>query len=469
MSSSGRNAVVIGGGIAGLCAAYDLVRAGWQVTLHEASGRFGGKIWSSPVGDRLVDAGPDTFLARVEPGRLLCEELGLASQLTSPVAPVPAYLARKGRLHKLPEGAILGVPTDLDALASSGLISADGVERARRDLTWSSDANTDSDSRSGSPLGEGGEDVSVGAVCRARLGDEITDILIDPILGGINASDLDRLSLAAGAPMLHAALRANPSLIEGLRALRPSTGPTFGGGEAQPVFYGLPGGIATITDALVAAIEGSAKLCLNSPVASLADVAHTADAIIVAVPSEPAAQLVRPVSPDAATELDAIDYASVAQVTVEIPKSGIPQELDASGILFPRVEGTILTASTWFSTKWAHYRRPDSVLIRLTSGRYGDERPAELSDAALTDHLLGELAAVVPITSPPTATRVHRWHRALPQYTPGHATRVDRIEAALAADGPNVRLVGAAYHGIGIPACIDHARRAARSIVDGLG
>ncbi|MGI9616183.1 MAG: protoporphyrinogen oxidase [Acidimicrobiales bacterium] len=461
MKPAGR-AVVVGGGIAGLSAAFDLRRAGWAVSVHEATDRWGGKILTSAVGDRPVDSGPDTFLARAEAGLRLCTDLRLDGELTSPVSPVPAYVVGGGQLHPLPPGSMLGVPTDLDSLASSGLISPDGVAAASRDLEL--------------PATPIDGDISVGELCRARLGGEVTDRLIDPLLGGINASDIDRLSLRAGAPLLAAAVERSPSLIEGLRALRPTSGPTLGTAKDEPVFFGLPGGISRIIDALVDALTapqaGSqdcgppASLHLRSSLSSLADAgkigeAGEADAVIVATPADTAASLLRPVNPDAADELATIDYASVAQVTVELPVAALERELDASGILFPRVDGTIITACTWFSTKWAHYKRQGTVLLRLTSGRFGDDRPATLTDDELATTLLDELRTVIPIHGEPTATRVHRWKRAFPQYTPGHGARVDRIDAAVAAGTPHVQLAGAAYRGIGIPACIDGGRQAA--------
>ncbi|MDH3683545.1 MAG: protoporphyrinogen oxidase, partial [Acidimicrobiia bacterium] len=451
-------AVVVGGGIAGLSAAFDLRKAGWSVAVHEAADRWGGKILSSAVGDRLVDAGPDTFLARVEPGRQLCSDLGIAHELTNPVAKVPAYLVRSGKLHELPAGSMLGVPTDFDALDSSPLISPEGAARARADLH--------------APPTPIGDDLSVGELCRDRLGDEVTDTLIDPLLGGINASDIDRLSLRAGAPLLAAAIDRSPSLIEGLRSLRPTSGPTLGTAGDDPVFFGLPEGITRIVDRLVAALTAPndpsigpdggppAQLLLSNPIRSLAEL-PPADAVILATPAFVAAELLAETCQPAAERLATIEYASVAQATIELPTEAVGCELDASGILFPRVEGTMITACTWLSAKWAHYRRPDSVLLRLTSGRFGDDRPAQLDDDELTTTLLAELGAVVPITGPPSATRVVRWDRAFPQYTPGHGRRVARIRDAVAADGLEVLLVGAAYDGIGIPACIDGGRKAA--------
>lgn len=456
MSAIRARALVVGAGIAGLSAAFDLVEAGWDVSVHEASDRFGGKIRSSLVGDRLVDAGPDTFLARAAPGLQLCKDLGIAGELTSPIAPVGAYLAHNDRLHPLPPGSILGVPTDLDALARSELISAAGAERAALDLTAP-------DSRADLPTTDG--DVSVGALCRARLGDEVTDLLIDPLLGGINASDIDRLSLEAGAPLLARAAADQDSLIAGLRALRPSTGPALGSAGAQPVFYGFPGGIERLIDALVNAIDDRATLLVNSPVSNIVDLLDSVDAAVIAAPAWAAAELVRPLSARAAEELDAFEHATVSQVTVEVPLGAVETELDASGILFPRVGGTIMTASTWFSSKWAHYQRPSSVLIRLSSGRFGDDRALDLGDDELVEHLLAELHEVIPMTAKPTAVRVQRWPKAFPQYTPGHLARVDRIMAELRRSAPSVHLVGATYGGIGIPACIDGGRDAARSIM----
>lgn len=448
----------MGGGISALCAAYDLHNAGWDVELHEASDRFGGKIWSSPVGDRIVDSGPDTFLARVPQGKQLCDELGLSDELVAPISPVPAYFHRDGALCPIPAGTVLGVPTDLEALAASGAVSADGVARAAKDLSL--------------PLTDlydhAGVEVSVGAYCRARLGDEVTERLIDPLIGGINASDIDRLSLRSGAPQLWNAATQSRSIIEGLRATRPAVGATLGSaGTNEPVFLSLPGGLDRIIESLVDRLPASA-LHLESPVTDLDDLAVNGaapDHTIIGTPAGTAGQLVSARSPAAAALLATIEYASVAQVTIELPIDHVDPVLDASGILFPRVDGGVMTASTWFSTKWAHYARPGHVLLRLTSGRFGDTRALDFDDDGLARHLLGELGQLINITAPPTATRVHRWMHAFPQYTPGHIDRVDAIEEALAADAPDLHLVGAAYRGIGVPACIEGGRSTAAALV----
>lgn len=455
-------AVIVGGGISGLVAAFDLVEAGWSVTVHEASDRWGGRIFSSPVGDRPVDAGPDAFLARVEHGHQLCVDLGIDHLLTSPVAPVPAYVHTGGRLHELPEGTMFGVPTDLDVLKGSDLISPAGIERAGVDL------DLDRDPQPSGTIG----DTSVGAVCRERLGDEVTDRLIDPLIGAINASDIDRLSLRAAAPQLAEALAAHGSLIRGMAAVRERAGragAAIGSRDPdRPVFYGLPGGTATIVERLIEELNAAgADLRLGSTVTagSLAPATEGAEVVILAVPAFVAAQLLGP-DGDAGAVLAGTEYADVTQVVAELPVAGIDRVLDASGILFPRVDGRLMTACTWLSTKWAHYHRDESVLVRLSTGRFGDDRHHDLGDDELVAALLAELSEAVEVTAAPIAVRVGRWNRAFPQYTPGHGDRVASARAAVAEQDPRIHLVGASYDGIGVPACIAAGRKAARSALD---
>jgi oxygen-dependent protoporphyrinogen oxidase len=454
-------AVIVGGGISGLSAAYEFVRRGWQIEVHEASNRWGGKIWSSPVGDRLVDAGPDAILARAEAGIGLCRELGLDDEITHPIAAKPAYLFIDDTLHLLPAGTVLGVPVDLSVLDQTDLITDHGRRQAARDLEL--------------PPPDLNNDMPLGRLCRERLGNELTDRLIDPLIGGINASDIDQLSLRAAAPLLAKAVSDHGSLIRGIAALYPNIGATLGSqqpvpeasskskpvGTRAPVFFSLQAGIARLIERLVQELPENA-LHLNSPIEHVRQLDPEADAIVVAVPAGAGARLLADVTP-ATKHLDGINYAGVSQVTVALPGQ---TPLDAAGILFPRVGGTVLTASTWLSSKWPHYQQSDVALVRLTSGRFGDDRAARLDDETLTSTLLAELNGAFPIEVEPLATRVHRWPRALPQYEPGHLERVAEVRAELTAADRRIRLVGAAYDGIGIPACIAAARQAAVSLIE---
>ncbi len=452
-------AAVVGGGIAGLSAAFEFHRAGWAVDVFEAGNRWGGKILTSPVGDGpeapLVDSGPDAVLMRAEAGRELVDQLGLTDDMTHPIAPKPAYLFLDGRLHPLPSGTVLGVPVDPAALDHTELITDAGREEAARDLTMPPSDLTD--------------DVTIGALCRERLGDELTDRLIDPLVGGINASNIDQLSLRAAAPLLAQAMAEHGSLILGLGKMYPQIGAALGGDRGlgpapkrPPVFFSLAGGVARIIDRLVEELP-SDRLHLGHPIGSLDELpdAHDLDAIVVATPAPVAARLLGDV-PAAVAHLTDLPYASVSQATVVI--DGQPP-LDAAGILFPRVGGTMLTASTWLSSKWPHYRDGDRALIRLTSGRYGDERTARMDDTTLTARLLGELDKAVPLVAEPSAVRIQRWPSALPQYDVGHLDRVAEVRADLVEHHPRIRLAGAAYDGIGIPACIAGGRQAARELL----
>ena len=467
MADRSQRAAIIGGGITGLSAAFEFHRGGWEVDVFEAGDRWGGKILTSPVGDGgdapMVDAGPDAVLMRAEAGRELVAQLGLTEEMTHPVAPRPAYIFLDGQLHVLPSGTVLGVPLDPAALDGSDLISEAGRQRAARDLTM--------------PPTDLTADITIGALCRQRLGDELTDRLIDPLVGGINASNIDELSLAAAAPLLAEAMADHGSLIGGLAKMYPQIGAALGGdrgdvdrtGDADerpakrpPVFFSLSRGVARIIERLVEELPAEG-LRLGHPIGALDEIPDpgSVDAVVVAAPAPVGARLFGDV-PSIAAHLGAIPYATVSQATVII--DGQPP-LDAAGILFPRVGDTMLTAATWLSSKWPHYQADDRALIRLTSGRHGDERTASMDDATLLATLVAELDRAVPLVAEPSAVRIHRWPNALPQYHVGHLDRIAEARHDLRRRHPQVRLAGAAYDGIGIPACIASGRNAARELM----
>ena len=441
---------VVGGGITGLAAAYELVRQGQDVVLLEAGDRLGGKIRTTEVDGRRIDEGADAFLARVPWAVELCDELGLRDDLVSPAAG-KALVWAKGGLRPIPDGVVLGVPTGIPSLARSGLISPPGLVRAGLDLVLP---------RSG---GDGG-DRSVGDLVRSRLGGEVLELLVDPLLGGINAGDADRLSVEASAPQLAEAGRRHRSLILGLRgAPKPAPG---------PVFYAHRGGMERLVEALVAEL-GGVDVRLGAPVERLvrdsgryrlepADV--VADTVVVAVPAFAAAPMLADAAPDAAAGLRAIDYSSVSLVTMVFAGGTVP---DASGYLVPKRERRLTTAVSFASSKWAHLSRPGEVVVRVSAGSYGDDRAMRLDDGELVGALRSELHEAAGIDGDPTAVRVSRWPDAFPQYTPGHLDRVQEIERSVANPLPGVLIAGAAYRGVGIPACIRQGRDAARALSGG--
>ena len=426
-----RRVAVIGGGIAGLAAAYEAGQAGAEVVIYEASDRAGGKLRTTTFAGRAIDDGADAFLARVPWALDLCEELGIAAELVSP-AESAAYVYVDDALRSLPTGTVLGVPTDFAAAERSGILRGP-IRHEPAPHPLAPDV-----------------DVSVGEVIRAQLGDDVLERLVDPLIGGINAGNSDRLSIRATTPQLATAAESDGDIVHALRA-QPAAKP-------GPVFYAPIGGMEAIVDALLAT---GIDVRLRSAVSALDDI--DADATVLATPAWVTAELVRPAAPRAATLLGAIRYASVALVTFAFPAAAVGRPLDGSGFLVPRTEGLLLTAVSWTTSKWAHLRGDDErIVVRGSAGRIDDERIDSLSDGALVDQVIGELQATMAIAGEPDEVRVNRWRRGFPQYEPGHLDRVDAIEREVAAALPNVALAGAAYRGLGVPACIRSGRDAAR-------
>jgi oxygen-dependent protoporphyrinogen oxidase len=455
MPDSARVAVV-GGGITGLAAAYYLRRAGVPVTLVEAGDRLGGKIKTLALDGVPVEAGPDTFLSRVPFAVDLCRELGLGEELVEP-ATGKAWLWIGDRLRPLPEGHVLGVPTAVVPLVRSGVLSPAGVARAALDLLL--------------PRSSFGPDPSVAEVVGRRMGREVVERLVDPLVGGIHAGRADTLSLAATArPLAEGAARSR-SLAYGLRQAPPAPG--------GPVFLGLAGGLQRLSDRLAEEVDNArlgtaVRTITPSPAgrgyrltcAPGPDV--DADAVVVTVPAFAAAGMVETLSPVAAEHLTAIRYASVVTATLAYRPAAVPRPLEGSGMLVPRVEGRLLTACTWSTTKWPALAAGGRVLLRASSGRHGDERAMELDDEEAVRRLHDELRVALQLREAPVASLVSRWPRGFPQYEVGHRARVDAIEAALGADAPNVVVAGAAYRGIGIAACVEQAGEAARRVTAAL-
>jgi oxygen-dependent protoporphyrinogen oxidase len=461
---------VVGGGISGMAAAWEARCRGARAVVLDAAARPGGKLRTSPLAGVPLDEAADAFLARVPEAIELCDELGIAGELVSP-ATGSAHVFHDGALRPLPTDQLLGVPTDLDAVARAGLLSADGVARARRDLTAPDDRPPP------------GTDESVGALVRRRLGDEVLDRLVGPLVGSIYAGDGDRLSLQVSAAQLATARDLDPddpSLVRAAAALRARAVQT-----GQPVFLAPPGGMAGLVDALTAALGDGVRS--GTPVRAIEpdgtrwrirvgggserdggggarppDRDVVADAVVVATPAFVTAPLLGALAPAAAEILRAIDHASVALVALAVPRAGIDRPLDGSGFLVPRSAGLVLTACSWVSAKWPHLAAdPDTALLRASVGRHGDDRAETLDDHALVRAVLTDLATTMGLRAAPTEVRISRWPRSFPQPRPGHLGRVEAAETALTAVSPRLALAGAWSRGVGIPACIRGARAAA--------
>lgn len=444
---------MVGGGIAGLAAAHELLLQGITPVVFDADARLGGKLRTEPFAGVPLELAPDSFLARRPEAVQLCEELGLRDRLVAPAA-THAFVYARGRLRRLPQKMVLGVPTDPVALARSGILSGWGVVRAAMEPLLP-----------GQPLGE---DDALGAVIRRRFGNEVTDRLVDPLLGGINAGDVDELSIDTVAPQIAAAAQRDRSLT---RALRSAPAPPT---SNDPVFLTLPDGLGTLVDALAASITErggeihAADLVTGVSPTEVASRSGTYDVqgVVLATPTYVTAPLVDPLAPGVASTLRSIPYASVAMALLAYD---LDRPLDGSGYLVPRTEGLLMTAASWSSSKWAHLARPGRVVMRVSAGRFGDDRALHLDDDALVARLRADLARTMDLHDEPVEARVVRWPQSFPQYPPGHRARIDAAVAQLAETAPTVALAGAALDGVGIPACIGSGRKAARSIAGAIG
>jgi oxygen-dependent protoporphyrinogen oxidase len=446
-------AVVVGAGITGLVAARDLAIAGAQVTVVDPA-PAGGKLRASRFDGGHLDEAADGFLARVPEGVELCTELGLEGDLVSP-ALRRAHVYSHGALRMLPEGQVMGVPVDLDEVAASGIVSPAGIERARQDLRQPLTAPTD--------------DVTIGAFIRGRLGDEVHERLVDPLVGGINAGDTDRLSLAATVPQLDAAARSGASsLMEACRVQRAAVPD-----PSRPVFYAPRGGMTAIIAALVADLERrGVELVTGTVDAITQDGARwqvalgdgrgpAADTVVLTAPAWVTAALVAPHAPHAAELLAAVPYASVAMISLAVDRAAIDRPLDGTGFLVPRPEGRTVTACSWTSAKWPHLAGDGTVWLRTSVGRDGSDAALALPDDRLVQAAVSDLRDTMALRADPLEARVTRWTASLPQYRPGHLQRMAAVDADLDERCPTLVVAGAALRGLGVPACIRQGRAAA--------
>jgi oxygen-dependent protoporphyrinogen oxidase len=448
---------VVGGGISGLAAAWEAHRRGARAVVLDAGQEPGGELQTSCFAGVPLDEAADAFLARVPEAVELCTELGIATELVSP-ATGAAYVVHDGTLRRLPADQLLGVPTDLDALAGSGLLSADGVARARRDLVAPDDRPA------------AGSDESVGGLVRRRLGDEVADRLVGPLVGSVYAGDVDRLSLQVTAGQLAVARDrdpGDPSLVRAAAALRAQAT-----GTGRPVFLAPAGGMGRLAAALAERLGEAVRTRVT--VTGLGrdgngwrvdPVGLRADRVVVATPAFAAAPLLGPHAPAAAGALAGIEHASVALVALAVPREGIDRDLDGSGYLVPRSAGLLTTACSWVTSKWPHLATdPGVALLRASVGRDGDDRSVTLDDEALVAGVLADLRATMALRADPVAVRISRWPRSFPQPRPGHAACVADVRADLAR-APGLAVAGAWVDGVGVPACIRAGRAAAGSVL----
>jgi oxygen-dependent protoporphyrinogen oxidase len=443
---------VVGAGVSGLSAAYELRKRKRSVLILEKSDRAGGIIQTDRVGEFIVDAGPDALLVQKPAAVALCNELGLGDRLVATKLPRTAYVLRNGRLHPLPGASILGFPTRLQPLLKTRLFSFSGKLRMALELFIPRRSKRRQD------------DESIAQFVRRRFGAEAVAYIAEPLLAGIHAGDVERLSMRALFPRLVDAEAKAGSVV---RSFRRDHGPL----NADGAFRSFPTGLAELIDGLTkAAPKESVRLGSNvTHIAKSADgfVLHvegqpavSARAVILAVPAFVAAELLKPIDLELASACEAIKYLSTATVVFAFPRDAVKHNLRGTGFVVPKVEGISITAGAWISSKWPQ-RAPDShALLRAFLGGAREPNVLMKSDSDLSSAALGDLTKILDIAGPPTFTRVYRWNKSSPQQEVGHGVLMTRIDAKLATH-PGLFISAAGFRGVGIPDCIADARATA--------
>jgi protoporphyrinogen/coproporphyrinogen III oxidase len=445
--------VIVGAGIAGLAAAFELRGRGLAVRVLERAARPGGVIVTEQFDGWTIDSGPDSLLVQKPAAITLCRELGIADRLVPTLMPRTAFVLREGQLHAIAEGSFLGFPITLAALARSRLFSLAGKARMAGEVL--------------TPRRAADEDESIAAFVGRRFGREAVDYLADPLLAGIHAGDVDRLSIRALFPRLVDAERRSGSVIRALRALHVRPSP-------QGAFVSLPGGTGelvdtlaralapghVITDARVTRLSRSATYSIHSTAGPI-----RARSIVLAVPAYVTGSLLRPIDSALADLCEAVPYASTATVAFGYRREQVSHPLRGTGFVVPRTEGLALLAGTWVSSKWPGRAPNGHVLLRGFLGGGRDPHRLEAGDQELLNAAQMELGDLLGISGPPLFTRLYRWTRQSPQYEVGHLQRVADIERRLTAL-PGLFVTGSGFRAIGIPDCISDGRATAARAAD---
>ena len=460
--------VVIGGGITGITAAYYLQKETRakdlpiETLLIEASDHLGGKVQTYTENGYVIEKGPDSFLARKLSASRLAEEAGLKDQLVNN-GTGKSYILIKDKLHSMPGGAIMGIPTKIAPFVKSGMFSPLGKLRAGGDFILPSSSIQG--------------DQSLGQFFRRRFGNEVVDHLIEPLLSGIYAGDIDQMSLLATFPQFYEVEQKYRSLILGMKKSTPKPQPVKAqtSKKSKGMFLSLRSGLESLVHAIEAKLnpgtvlksvavekverkDGQYKLQLSS------GEEITADGLVVCVPHKQTARIFSNYS--FFEVFNHVPSTSVANVAIAFPESAVKNDIDGTGFIISRDSGYSMTAVTWTHKKWPHSAPKGKALLRCYVGRPGDEEIVGKSDEEIVQTVLKELNKTMNIDSNPELTVITRWKDSMPQYTVGHKQRMKEITDKMADELPGVFLAGASYEGLGVPDCIDQGEKAVSRVLE---
>jgi oxygen-dependent protoporphyrinogen oxidase len=444
--------IVIGGGISGLSAAYELTRQGWRVRVLERSGRCGGVITTERMGSYLVDAGPDTIMGHKPAGLLLCRELGLEDRLVKPLMPRTLYVVRRGQLRALPDASMLGFPTSMRSLVTTTAFGWGGKVRMAGEVLVPARPKTD-------------DDESIASFVGRRFGAHAVSYLAETLLAGIHGGDASRLSMQALYPHFLAAERTHGSMLRAF--MKHTAAPGGGAGSVS-----LKGGIDELVRRLASALPpgtvmtGTEVRRLTRNRVYRATLASgetlTATAVVVAVPARAAAPLVENIDAELARLCRGIAHASTATIALAYPRAAVKRPIPGWGVMVPPCERRQVSAVSIVSSKWPERSSPDRVLFRVAMGGTRDPRVLDERDETLTRIANRELRSLLGVEGEPELARVYRWPNTIPQLEVGHLQRMSAIDRRL-QESPGLYITAAGFRGIGIADCIGDARNVARS------
>jgi oxygen-dependent protoporphyrinogen oxidase len=435
--------VIVGAGITGLTAAYEVARRGLRPLVLEASSRAGGLILTEHVNGLTIEAGPDSLLTTKPAALDLVRELGLDAEIQSVRLPGGAFVLSGRTLHPLPRPSVLGIPKTWGALARYSLLSP--IARARLALEPLIPARRDR------------RDESIGSFFRRRFGPDSVDLIAQPLLGGIHAGDIESLSMQSLFPRLLETERTTGSI------LRAPAGATAG---VSP-FASLRGGMATLVHAIERRLPDQA-IRYNAQVDRLERTrsgwragTDEARAVILTAPAHVAAALLAPLDVEAARLCGQVPYVSTASVALAWPREAIAHPLTGTGFVVARRHSDVrITACTWVSSKWEGRAPEGTALLRAFVGGAHDPDVVSMSDEALIALVRADLSRILGISAPPSLARAYRWRNAGAQHTVGHLARVDALEKRL-VDHAGLFVAGSGFRSVGIPDCVADARRVA--------
>ncbi|MGO4887452.1 protoporphyrinogen oxidase [Anaerobacillus sp. MEB173] len=468
MGQRKQKVAIIGGGITGLTVAYYLqkeIRSNQlpiEFALIEAKDQLGGKIETDYTDGFVIEKGPDSFLARKQSAARLAKEVGMESDLLSNDTG-KSYILKGGKLFPIPGGSIMGIPTKLAPFATTKLFSPIGKIRAAGDLILPR-------------VTEKGADQSLGTFFRKRLGNEVVDNLIEPLLSGIYAGDIDKLSLMATFPQFYQVEQKHRSLILGMGNTTPKPKATeHKKSKPQGMFLTLRGGLQSFVDAIENSLQAGSvvkgvgiesvikqgdqyELLFSNGRKEIYDI------VIMATPHFVTRKAFSNFS--FVQSLDEIPATSVATVALAYPASAIKQDIEGTGFVVAKSSQHTITACTWTHKKWRHSTPEGKVLLRCYVGRAGDDDIVYKSDDEIIQAVLQDLNSIMKIDQDPEFHIIKRWKKAMPQYVVGHKERIHQIMSEAEKEVPGVFLAGGSYEGVGLPDCIDQGEEAVKKIIE---